>query len=35
MAEGLITPNELRRIADEKDMEKAREALEKKRKADD
>ena len=35
MAEGLITPDELRRIADEKEMEKAREALEKKRKVDD
>lgn len=35
MAEGLITPDQLRRIADEKDMEKAREALEKKRKADE
>ena len=34
MAEGLITPDELRRIADEKEMEKAREALEKKRKGD-
>ena len=35
MAEGLITPDQLRRIAEEKDMEKAREALEKKRKADE
>ena len=35
MAGGLITPDELRRLADEKEMEKAREALEKKRKADD
>jgi hypothetical protein len=35
MAEGLITPEELRRIADEKEMEQAREALEKKRKAED
>ena len=35
MAEGLITPDELRRIADEKEMAKAREALEKKRKADE
>ena len=35
MAEGLITPDQLRRITDEKDMEKAREALEKKRKVDD
>jgi hypothetical protein len=31
----MITPDQLRRIADEKDMEKAREALEKKRKAED
>jgi hypothetical protein len=35
VAEGLITPDQLRRIAEEKDMEKAREALEKKRKADE
>jgi hypothetical protein len=35
VAEGMITPDQLRRIADEKDMEKAREALEKKRKAED
>ena len=35
MAEGLITPDELRRIADEKELEKAREALEKKRKVED
>ena len=35
MAEGMITPDQLRRIADEKDMEKAREALEKKRKVED
>ena len=35
MAEGMITPDELRRIADEKDMTEAREALEKKRKADE
>jgi hypothetical protein len=35
VAEGLITPDQLRRIADEKEMEKAREALEKKRKAED
>jgi hypothetical protein len=35
VAEGLITPDQLRRIADEKEMERAREALEKKRKADD
>ena len=34
VAEGLITPDQLRRIADEKEMVKAREALEKKRKAD-
>jgi hypothetical protein len=35
VAEGLITPDQLRRIAEEKDMEKAREALEKKRKTDE
>ena len=35
MAEGLITPDELRRIAEEKEMAKAREALEKKRKVDE
>jgi hypothetical protein len=35
VAEGLITPDQLKRITEEKDMEKAREALEKKRKADD
>jgi hypothetical protein len=35
VAEGLITPDELRRIADDQEMAKAREALEKKRKADD
>jgi len=35
VAGGLITPDELRRIADEKEMEKAREALEKKRNIDD
>ena len=35
MAEGMITPDELRRITDEKEMAKAREALEKKRKADE
>lgn len=35
MTTDLITPDELRRIADDKEMEKAREALEKKRKADD
>jgi hypothetical protein len=35
MTANLITPDELRRIADDKEMEKAREALEKKRKADD
>jgi hypothetical protein len=35
VAEGLITPDQLRQIADEKEMEKAREALEKKRKVDD
>ena len=35
MAGGIVTPEQLRRIADEKEMEKAREALEKKRKAED
>jgi hypothetical protein len=35
MAAELITPEELRRIADEKEMERAREALEKKRKVED
>ena len=34
MAEGMITPDELRRIAEEKEMAQLREALEKKRKAD-
>ena len=35
MAERLITPDELRRIAEDKEMAQVREALEKKRKADD
>ena len=35
MAEGLITPDELGRIAEEKAMAQLREALEKKRKADE
>ena len=35
MAEGLITPDELRRITDDKEMEKARELLEKKRKVEE
>jgi hypothetical protein len=35
LAEGLITPDQLRRIAEEQEMAKAREALEKKRKVDD
>jgi hypothetical protein len=35
MTANLITPDELRRIADDQEMAKAREALEKKRKADD
>ena len=35
MTADLITPEELRRIADEQEMAKAREALEKKRKADE
>jgi len=34
MAAGLITPEELRRIAEDKEIEKAREALEKQRKMD-
>ena len=35
MAEGLITPDQLRKIAEEKEMAQLREALEKKRKADE
>jgi hypothetical protein len=35
MAANLITPDQLRRIAEEKEMAQLREALEKKRKADD
>jgi len=35
VAEALITPDELRRITEEKEMEKLREGLEKKRKADE
>ena len=35
VAEGLITPDELRRIADDKEMEKAKEALEKQRRMDE
>ena len=35
MAEGLITPDQLRRIADQKELEAAREALAKKRKTDE
>ena len=35
MAEGLITPDQLRRIAEEKEMAQLREALGKKRKADE
>jgi hypothetical protein len=35
VAECLITPDELRRIAEEKEMAQLREALEKKRKADE
>jgi hypothetical protein len=35
VAEGLITPDELRRIAEEKENAQLREALEKKRKADE
>jgi hypothetical protein len=34
VAEGIIAPEQLRRIAEETEMEKARAALEKKRKAD-
>jgi len=34
VAGDLVTPDQLRRIADEKEMEKAKEALEKKRKVD-
>jgi hypothetical protein len=35
MAEGLITPEQLRKIAEEKEMAQLREMLEKKRKADE
>ena len=35
MAEGMITPDQLRRIAEQKDMEQVHEALEKKRKGDE
>ena len=35
MAEGLITPDQLRKIAEEKEMAKLREVLDKKRKADE
>ena len=35
MAQGVLPPDELRRIADEKEMERAREALEKKRNVED
>jgi len=35
VAEGLITPDQLRKIAEEKEMAQLREALEKKRKADE
>jgi hypothetical protein len=35
MAEGMITPDELRRIADDKEKEQLQAALEKKRKTDD
>ena len=35
MTHSVISPDELRRIADEKEMEKAREALEKRRKTED
>jgi hypothetical protein len=35
MAEGLITPDQLRQLTDEKEKERLQEALEKKRKVDD
>ena len=35
MGQGVVTPDELRRIADEKELEKAHEALEKKRRTED
>jgi hypothetical protein len=35
VAEGLVTPDQLRHITEEKEMAKAKEALEKKRKVDD
>jgi hypothetical protein len=35
VAEGLITPDQLRKIAEEKEMAQLREALDKKRKVDD
>jgi hypothetical protein len=35
VAEELITPDQLRRIAEEKEMAQLREALEKQRKADE
>jgi hypothetical protein len=35
VAEGMITPDQLRRIAEEKEMAQLREALDKKRKADE
>ena len=35
MAEGMITPDQLRKIAEEKEMAQLREALDKKRKADE
>jgi hypothetical protein len=35
VAEGMITPDELRKIAEEKEMAQLREALDKKRKADE
>jgi hypothetical protein len=35
MAEGLVSPDQLRRITEQKELEKAKEALEKKRKVDD
>ena len=35
MADGLVTPDQLRRIAEEKELAKAKEAFEKKRKVED
>jgi hypothetical protein len=35
MAEGLVTPDQLRQMTEEKEKEKLQEALDKKRRADD